>query len=230
LAADLPGLWRCPTTTGSDRRAIIRLLIERVELTRDGESERIAAAIHWRGGTITRHTIRQGLRTYRSLGDLERLRGRILELRGDGWTADAIAEALDREGYQAARSGGFTGHQVRQLLARFGRTGIPAGVRDASDLPGPDEWWLPALAAELGVKPIVVHRWRWSGWLYARQLRGENGRWIVRADVAEVERLRRLRAFEIECRGRRTPPSELAGRPGRSCEPGRTTYSQSGGK
>src|SRR5262249_21813070 len=65
LAADLPGLWRCPTTTGGDRRAIVRLLIERVELTRDGESERIDAAIHWRAGAITRHEIRQGLRTYR---------------------------------------------------------------------------------------------------------------------------------------------------------------------
>jgi len=230
LAADLPGLWRSPTTTGGDRRAIVRLLIERVELTRDCESERIDAAIHWRGGMITRHTIRQGLRTYRSLGDLERLRERILELRGDGWTADAIAEALGREGYQGARSGGFTGHQVRQLLARFGRTGVPTGVRDATDLPGAGEWWLPALAAELGVKPIVVHRWRWSGWLCARQLRGENGRWIVWADAAEVERLRRLRTFEINRRGRRTPPAELIVRPERTVHPGGTTCSHSGGE
>ena len=206
LAADLPGLWRSPTTTGGDRRAVVRLLIERVELTRDGESERVEVVIHWRGGAVTRHEIRQGLRTYRSLGGLARLRGRILELRGDGWTADAIAEALNREGYQAARGAGFTGDRVRQLLARFGRSGVPAGVRGADDLPGTGEWWLPALAAELGVKPIVVHRWRWSGWLHTRQLRGENGRWIVWADAAEVGRLRRLREFEIEHHGRRDAP------------------------
>ncbi|WP_165066793.1 recombinase family protein [Paludisphaera rhizosphaerae] len=230
LAADLPGLWHCPTTTGGDRRAIVRLLIERVDLTRDGESERIDAAIHWRGGTTTRHEIRQGLRTYRSLGDLERLRGRILELRGAGWTADAIAEALDREVYRAARSDGFTGHQVRQLLARFGRAGVPAGIRDSTDPPGTGEWWLPALAAELGVKPIVIHRWRWSGWLHARQLRGENGRWIVWADADEVDRLRRLRTFEIESRGRRSPPAELISRPERTGDPGRTTRSPSGGE
>jgi DNA invertase Pin-like site-specific DNA recombinase len=223
LAADLPGLWRSPTTTGGDRRAIVRLLIERVELTRDGESERVDVVIHWRGGTVTRHAIRQGLRTYQSLGGLARLRERILELRGGGRTADAIAGTLDREGYQAARGDGFTGDLVRQLLARFGGTGIPAGVRDANDLPGPGEWWLPALAAELGVKPIVVHRWRWSGWLYARQLRGENGRWIVWADAAEVGRLRRLRAFEVEHHGRRTPPSDLTSRPSRPGDPSRTT-------
>ena len=230
MAADLPGLWRGPTTTGGDRRAVVRLLIERVELTRDGETERVDVVIHWCGGTVTRHEIRQGLRAYRSLGGLARLRGRILELRGDGWTADAIAEALNREGYQAARGDGFTGNGIRQMLARFGRAGVPAGVRDANDLPGEGEWWLPGLAAELGVKPIVVHRWRWSGWLHTRQLRGQNGRWIVWADAAEIGRLRRLRELEIEHHGRRTPPTDLTIRPDRPGETGRTMSLQSGGE
>jgi hypothetical protein len=229
LAADLPGLWHSPTTTGGDRRAIVRLLIERVELTRDGESERIDVVIRWRGGAVTRHATRQGLRTYRSLGGLARLRERILELRGNGQAADVIAEVLNREGYRVARGDGFTGDRVRQLLARFGQTGVPPGVRDARDLPGPGEWWLPALAAELGVKPIVVHRWRWSAWLHTRRLRGENGRWIVWADTAEVRRLRRLRAFEVEHHGRRTPPSDLTSRPSRPGDPGRTTCLQRGG-
>src|SRR3954470_6303633 len=230
LAADLPGLWRCPMTTGGDRRAIVRLLIERVDLTRDGESERVDVVIYWRGGTVTRHAIRQGLRTYRSLGGLARLRERILELRGEGRTADAIAGMLDREGYQAARGDGFTGDRVRQLLARFGRTGVPAGVRDANDLPGAGGRGLPALAAELGVKPIVVHRWRWSGWLHTRQLRGENGRWVVWADAAEVGRLRRRRAFGDGHHCVRTPPSDLTSRPSRPGDPSRTTCLQSGGE
>ena len=33
LASDLPGLWHSATTTGGDRRAIVRLLIERVDLS-----------------------------------------------------------------------------------------------------------------------------------------------------------------------------------------------------
>jgi DNA invertase Pin-like site-specific DNA recombinase len=229
LAADLPGLWHSRTTTGGDRRAVVRLLIERVELARHGETERVDVAVHWRGGLVTRHEIRQGLRAYRALGGLAKLRERILELRGDGRTADAIAEVLNREGHRVARGDGFTGDRVRQLLARFGQTGVPPGVRNASDLPGADECWLPGLAKRLGVKPIVVHRWRWSGWLHARQLRGENGRWIVWADAAELKRLRRLRAFEIKHHGRRTPSPDLtvpARRPGPR---GATTHSQSGG-
>jgi hypothetical protein len=107
--------------------------------------------------------------------------------------------------------------------------GIPAGVRADSDLAA-DERWLPALAAELGVKPIVVHRWRWTGWLHARQLPGEDGRWIVRAGAAELKRLRRLRAFEVKHRGRRKPPTELTTPTGPGQSKRRKTPEQSGGK
>jgi hypothetical protein len=229
LAADLPGLWRSVTTTGGDRRAIVRLLIERVELTRHGRTQRVEVVIQWRGGSMTRHEIRQGLRAYTALEGLEGLRARMLELRGDGQTADAIASALDREGYQVARGDSFTGARVRRLLAKFGRTGVPPGVRDAGDLPGAYECWLPELAKRLDVKPIIVHRWRWSGWLHARQLRGENGRWVVWADAAEVARLHRLRAFEIEHHGRRTPTSALTTPAKRNSSDRPTTRSQSGG-
>lgn len=47
---------------------------------------------------------------------------------------------------------------------------------------------IPEVAKRLGVKPIVVNRWRWSGWLHARQLRGENGRWIGWANGTEGTR------------------------------------------
>jgi hypothetical protein len=187
---------------------VVRLLLERVELTRHGETERITVVIHWRGGSVSRHEITQGVRRYTALDRYDELRQRLLRLRGDGLTADRIAEVLHGEGYRVSRGDQFTGHRVRQLLARFGRTGIPPGVRENADLPAGDEYWLPVLAAKLRVKPIIVHRWRWSGWLSARQLRGDHGRWIVRADAAEIKRLARLRAFEIK-HHRRRPPTEL---------------------
>ena len=129
--------------------------------------------VYWHGGLMTRHMIRQGLRTYCSLAGLERLGERILELRGDGRTADAIATVLNREGYRPARGTEFTGALVRKLLAWFGQSGLPPGVRNASDLPGRHEFWLPKLAGQLDVKPIVLHGWRWSGWLHSHHLRGE---------------------------------------------------------
>ena len=50
LAADIPALWRADTTRGSDRRAIVRLLIDRVELSRQGGTELVDVVVHWRGG------------------------------------------------------------------------------------------------------------------------------------------------------------------------------------
>jgi hypothetical protein len=126
-------------------------------------------------------------------------------LRSKGYTGEQIAEVLNQEGYRTPRGGSFTGHRVRRLFLLFGLTGVPAGVHGSEGLPGPEEWWLPDLAEELGVKPIVVHRWRWSGWVHARQLPGENSRWIIWADGEERRRLRLLRKHEIRTRGRGVP-------------------------
>lgn len=105
LARDLPGLWRSPTTSGGDHRAIVRLLIEHVELTRHDETERVDVVVHWRGGTTTRHEVRQGLRKYSSIERYEELRQRVVTLRGDGMTADEIADALNAEGYRGGSRG-----------------------------------------------------------------------------------------------------------------------------
>jgi hypothetical protein len=229
LATDLPALWRATTTTGADRRAVVRLLIEWVELTRRGTTERVEVVVHWRGGTVTRKEIVQGLRGYTDLDQYDALKGRVIELRAAGLTAPQIAEALNREGYAVPRGDRYTDHRVRRMFAHFGMVGIPAGIGAGSDLAA-DERWLPAMAAELGVKPIVVHRWRWTGWLHARQLPGKGGRWIVRANAAEIKRLRQLRAFEMKHHGRRKPPSELTTPTELRPSKRRKTPERSGGK
>lgn len=58
LAADVPALWSSTTTGVADRREVVRLLVERVELTRRGETEGIGVAVHWRGGAVSRHAAR----------------------------------------------------------------------------------------------------------------------------------------------------------------------------
>lgn len=205
LAENLPALWQAETTTGADRRAVVRQLIERVVLTRRDGGEAIEVVVRWRGGAETRHEVYQSLRRYADLTGFESLRARVTELRRQGKTGEQIAEELNREGHRTARGGPYTGWRVRALCVRLGLTAVPAGVACPADLPGPGEWWLPELAAELGVKPIVVHRWRRSGWVHARQLPGAHGRWIIWADSAERRRLRRLRGHEIQNRGQEAP-------------------------
>jgi DNA invertase Pin-like site-specific DNA recombinase len=208
LAADVPALWHAPTTTAAEQRAVVRQLIERVTMARRGLTEAIDLTVRWRGGAETYHTVQQGLRCYSQLNDLGALKERLLQLRGEGQTGDEIAEALNREGFRPARGKWFNGHRVRQLLTRLGQANVPAGIQSPTDWPQDQEWWLRDIANELGVKMIIVHRWRWSGWIHTRRLPGRQGRCIVWADAAELRRLRRLRAFETSHHGQ-TPPEEL---------------------
>jgi len=229
LATVVPALWHAPTTTGADRRAVVRQLVERVIIARRGTTEVIAVTIRWRGGAQTQHEFCQGLPRYNLLGNYPALKTRVLELRGQGLSGNQIAEVLNREGFHPARGARFSGHRVRQLLARLGQANVPAGISSPDDLPQANEWWLPALAVKLGIERIVLHRWRWSGWLHFRQLKGEKSRCIVWANAAERQRLHRLRAYEKANRGR-TPPLELTTPKPRTRIGNKTTASQSSTK
>jgi hypothetical protein len=175
LAADLPALGQAATTRGSDRRVIVRLLIDHVELTRRGATELVDVAVHWRGGALGQHVIRQWLRSYDDLGQYDELRSRVTDLRGQGMTSDQIAAVLNCKGLVMPRGEAFSARTMRYMFIRFRLTGRPAGLAAGEGL-GRCEWWLPELAYELGVKPIVLHRWRLSRYVTARQL------WGTRAD------------------------------------------------
>jgi DNA invertase Pin-like site-specific DNA recombinase len=203
LASDLPGLWSSPTTCGADRRAVVRLLIERVELTRRGETEWIDVVVHWRGGAIDRHVARQGVRRYQHLDRYAELRARMAELRAAGRPSPEIAEHLNAERFTMPRGDAFTAGTVRAILRKFGLTARPIEPE-----PRRDEWWLPALAAELRVPRSVLYRWQQKGYIRTRRRAGEQTQWIVWADPAEVRRLRRLRTFE-DAHPCQTPPAML---------------------
>src|SRR5262245_62408787 len=95
LAADLPALWASPTTCGADRRAGVRLLIERVELTRRGGAELTDVVVHWRGGADGRPVVRQRIRRYRELNRHADLVARLRGPRADGQPSGPIAYAVN---------------------------------------------------------------------------------------------------------------------------------------
>jgi hypothetical protein len=195
LATDMPALWQAPTTSVADRRGIVRQLIERVVMTRRGETEWVDVQISWRGGLSSRHEVASGVRRYDQLRDYPALQVRIAALRGEGRSGGEIAEALNREGFTRARGRSYTGEVVRRLFIKFGLSHVPAGARTADDLPAAAEWWLRDLAGRLDISRDMLHRWTQKGWVRARKLLGRQGRWILWADRHELRRLARLRAF-----------------------------------
>jgi DNA invertase Pin-like site-specific DNA recombinase len=119
LADDLPALWHSPQTTATDRKEIVRLLVERVVVHVQADSERADVDIAWRGGLTTRHALVRSVSRYESLSDYPQLLARIAQLRDDDLTIAEVAKQLNKEGYRTPRSRkGYTSTSVRKLLSR----------------------------------------------------------------------------------------------------------------
>ncbi len=194
LAGEVPALWRASSTTPADRRQVVRLLVERVVLTVDPGDDRVAVRVEWAGGVVRERVIHRAVRGYKNQQLWTCLSERLAALHGRGETPEAIAAALDREGFRPPkRASRFTAGMVRRLLHELGlrprvpRTPAPTGVLS------PGEQWLHDLARDLTLSPHTVHGWRKEGWLHARQVGGRGGPWAVWADPAELARLRALK-------------------------------------
>jgi DNA invertase Pin-like site-specific DNA recombinase len=196
LAADLPALWNATTTTAAERQAIVRVLIERVIVNVIDDSEQVSVEVHWAGGHRTRARIIRPVARVEQLSDYPALLARVLSLHQDGRTCPEIAQQLNLEHWHPPkRRQTFNGSMVASLLRR---QGVSAG---ASHRQAPwedravDEWTLNELAWQLQMPSVTVFSWLRKGWLQARQVvRGGHHQWLVRADAAELERLRARRA------------------------------------
>ena len=121
LAGEVPALWHAATTTPADRRQVVRLLVDRVVLTVDPDDDRVAVRVEWAGGAVRERAIHRAVQGYKNQQSWPRLSTRLAELHGSGETPEAIAAALDREGFRPPkRASRFTAGMVRRLLHELG--------------------------------------------------------------------------------------------------------------
>jgi hypothetical protein len=137
---------------------------------------------------------------------------RITALAGEGCNAPAITRLLQREGYTMApgRSDPISLTTVRRML----RENVQPVRRRSAAEPGEslaaDEWWLRDLAVELVMPSITLYGWVRRGWVtVARKESRPPYRLILRADRAEVDRLRAKRPRAEEQPGAGNGPLEL---------------------
>jgi hypothetical protein len=197
LAADLPALWSAPSTTDADRKEVLRQVIEEVVVTVEGQTEWCEARIRWAGGGETRSRLRRPVARLEQLADGERLRRRVVELKGEGLSVARIAERLEAEGLRAADGGLITAATVGRLVRRYGlarERADAAAVRRA-------EWLVPDLARRLGVPPATVYSWARRGVVSTRRIGDGGHRRLVitglgsRPDLESIQR--RMGAGEV---------------------------------
>jgi len=188
LANDLPTLWNAPTTAPTDRKAVLRLLIEHVDVTADRETSGLDLTVRWAGGHETHQHLRRPVHELAKTGDKDAIMTAIWELRRQGLTAKRIADQLNADGWiTPTQKNPFNERLVRAMMHRYGRVarGPKPPPRDAENA-----WWLADLARELKMPLMTLYGWLCRHLVQARRI---DGQWAVIADKAELRRLRRLR-------------------------------------
>ena len=205
LAADIPAIWTAPTTTHADRKALLRAIIDAVQVAADGASERVHISVVWAGGARTDADLTRPVARVDQLSYFPQLVERIRDLAGQGLTNTQISTALATDGLRPPRGGDrFNPVEIQHLIRRLGiRPGLDADRRTDRGELADDQWWLSTLAAEIGMPMPTLFTWLRRGWVTGRQDTRPPYRWIITADHAEVQRLQALHQLPAGYHNRR---------------------------
>jgi DNA invertase Pin-like site-specific DNA recombinase len=121
LARDLPALWQSPRTSVTDKRHVVRLLLQRVVVWAPATSQTAKVQLHWTGGTVTEHQVTRSVAAWKRVEDLAGLLKQLRQWQEQGWTARRIAEVLNARGQRTPHGMAFTAATVRQLQSRSAR-------------------------------------------------------------------------------------------------------------
>jgi hypothetical protein len=173
--------------------------VERIQLTIVDNTERVLVDIEWVGGHCTNTEVIRPVGRLDQLSYHESLLDRIRTLRKEGKTHEEITAQLNKEQWHPPRGRGtFSEQMVNLLCTRINRIDHTAQARHRRFRPRlhTHEWTIPALAKKIGMPQITMYTWVQQRRVTAHKVPGLGtlGVWVIRADAAEVERLRARRA------------------------------------
>ena len=185
-AADIPQLWRAPTTRHQDRKRIVRALVSQVVVTESERGSELRVDVHWSGGEITTTAVPKGSRRDRQDITTTEVVELVRSLAKEFDDAQ-IARILIRKNIQTARGHAFTRNRVGCLRFRFGIDHVPALPNEGENVYTAEE-----AGRLLGVHHSCVIRWVEAGLLRGAQST-KGAPW--RVQVTEEDR-RRVTAAE----------------------------------
>ncbi|HXJ86689.1 MAG TPA: recombinase family protein [Candidatus Binatia bacterium] len=122
LSRDLPAIWNAETTTNQERKQLLRMAIESVQVDGVTQAGQIEVQIRWRTGTITILNVKRTAPGERSLKTPEEAVSRIHKMAPRRTYAE-IATALNRAGLRSAFGRRFTNQHVGYICRRDGLAG-----------------------------------------------------------------------------------------------------------
>lgn len=194
LASDIPDIWLSPTTTAQERQEIIRLLIERVVVLVEGNTEKVFVEIHWCGGYKTQAHLIRPVAKLVQLSYYNDLLYRTKTLNEENRNFTEIAAILNEEGWRPAkRQIKFNATMVGDLLRRAGVRSSKTTKSDKANRKA-DEWTFCELSQITHIPEPTLYVWMRKGKLNARrEAESKNGIWLIHADEQELKRLEDLK-------------------------------------
>lgn len=186
LAYDLPALWQAATTTATDRKRLLRLVIREITLTVDPNSRSAEFVIWWSGEVTTHHTLTCPPLGWHCVTD-EPVLQRIRDL-APTHPDHRIAEVLNAEGITTQTGKAWTYDRVRAMRRQHH---IPTGCPiDTHQQTARGDGLVPVKTAAklLNVSPSLINLWANHGILYSDQRVNTSKRW-VRVDEQDLTRL-----------------------------------------
>lgn len=119
LSRDLPAIWSAETTTNQERKRLLRMAIESVQVEGVSQAGQIEVQIRWRTGTITMLNVKRTTPGECSLKTPEEAVSRIHKMVPRRTYAE-IAAALNRAGLRSAFGRRFTSQHVGYICRRDG--------------------------------------------------------------------------------------------------------------
>src|SRR5947209_6865595 len=119
LSQDLPAIWSADTTSNQERKQLLRMAIESVQLDGMRQAGQIEIQIHWRSGTVTEHIVKRTTPGEGSLKTPQEAVSKIHEMAPRRSYAE-IATSLNRAGLRSAFGRQFTTQQVGYICRRDG--------------------------------------------------------------------------------------------------------------
>jgi DNA invertase Pin-like site-specific DNA recombinase len=195
LSVDIPTIWHAPSTTASERQAIVRQLIDRIIVTVQGETEKVAVEYQWAGGHKTQAILIRPVARLEQLSYYQDLLKRVAQLNSENKSARNIAKILNQEGWRPAkRRETFNAFMVHTLLSRQGLKSSDRKRPSDDIVKKANEWTIRELSQKLEMPEPTLYSWITKGKLKSRRvIASGKAIWIASANRTEINRLRSLK-------------------------------------
>jgi DNA invertase Pin-like site-specific DNA recombinase len=195
LASDIPGLWFSPTTTSQERQEIIRILIERIIVIVENNTEKVSVEIHWSGGYKTSTCFVRPVAKFSQLSYYDNLIARLGNLRKENKQNKEIASILNQEGWRPTHPQTiFTESMVGSLMTRAGMRS-KTKLRSSQASKQKNEWTLQELSQKVNLSQSTLYKWIRTSKLKARKNTevSHGGIWLITANEEEIKRLQNVK-------------------------------------